>query len=106
MYARESTQDCGKHARTVRQVLQRDERLQVNPLESLQCMNNRKEVSMCELPGNSLWPGNKYWCRVNTVVLFGIPVFRRWIQAFPLHGPPPPGMNVRVWYESQIHCMV
>lgn len=55
VYARESTQDCGKHAGTVRQVLQRDERLQVNALERLQCMNNGKEVSMHELLGNSLW---------------------------------------------------
>lgn len=63
----------------VRQVLQGDERLQVNALESLQRMNDGTEVSMCELPGNSSGAGSWYWCRVNIMAVFGTPVVRMWI---------------------------
>lgn len=57
---------CKIVGRTVRQVLQRDGRLQLNALESLQCMSNVKEVSIHELPGNrACGLGSRYWCRVN-----------------------------------------
>lgn len=53
-------------ARTVRQVLQKEGRLQANAVGSLQCMSNVKEVSIYELPGDrACGLGNRYWCRVN-----------------------------------------